>query len=82
MNCSWKFFLDLQTKILPYILEKVKKKNLHIFCCISARTIGNCWGCIKHSEELGDLQKVGKGLLTILSLYQVLLLSLCLTDFV
>lgn len=26
----------------------------------AAKTIGNCWGCIKHSEELEDMQKVGK----------------------
>ena len=25
-----------------------------------ARTIGNCWGRINHTEELGDMQKVGK----------------------
>ncbi|XP_053399972.1 anoctamin-7-like isoform X3 [Mercenaria mercenaria] len=28
-------------------------------CCYLAKSIANCWGCMKEDTELGDMQKVG-----------------------
>ena len=44
---------SLQFKILKAFIVK----------CIpyfSAKSLGNCFGCLKNEEEMGDMQKVGK----------------------
>ena len=31
-----------------------------MFSYFSAKSVGNCFGCLQNDEELGDMQKVGK----------------------
>lgn len=77
MRSQQKLFFTMESRFIFTGLEHVDSYFIFPFFA-AAKSIGNCWGCIKHSEELDDMQKVGKLLknLNFRSLFQVEVVSL------